>query len=113
MIALINFIKNFFVPKAVLPVPAKYPGRHNISQWMEQKATYFAYEKPDLLYLLFCPSTGDYLPLSVTAGVSREAFLEHLESYNKIKKQYPEAVAIAKGYITPWHIFNGGPSADY
>ena len=56
---------------------------------------------------------GDYLPLNVTAGTSRERFFEHIDTYNALKAKYPEAVQEAKKNVVDWSIFNGGPNADY
>lgn len=109
-----NFIAKLFAPKAVVvPAPARFPSFDNIPAWMEEKVAYFAATCPDKLFYLFCPSMGDYLPLTVTAGASQERFFNHVETYKALKAKYPEAAKEAKENVRDWSIFNGGPREDY
>jgi len=111
-----NFISNLFTKKnVVIPIqePNRFPDFNNIPTWMEEKVNYFAVKYPESLFHLFCPSMADYLPLTVTAGTSKEQFFKHIETYTALKNKYPEAVKKAKENIVSWNIFNGGPQEDY
>jgi len=83
--------------KKGVPISAptkRFPDSGEANDWMSQKVSYYEKYKPDALYRLFDPSTGDYLPLDVHVGSSWKK--EHQEHYRELKKKYPEAVKKAR-----------------
>jgi len=93
--------------------PLRYPERDNIDEWMRSKVDAWKSNRPDRLWMLFCPSFADYLPLNVRSATSLETFKQHLPAYEQLKKENPDAVAEAKKHYTPHNVYPGGPHSDY
>lgn len=102
-----------FKQKAEPQKPPRFPDRNDIDGWMTQQVEYYKQAHPDSVWRLFCPSMGDYLPQAVHAGVSREAFAQHINTYRDLKHQNPEAVKKALSQVVDYNIYRHGPSEDY
>lgn len=108
-----SFFDKLLKPKIEVPVPDRYPGFDNITQWMDSKVAYYEYKYPDSMDRLFDPSSGDYLPLGVIAGTSSKRFKENIEHYRELKKRYPEAVEKAKTQFLHYAYYRDGAPEDY
>ena len=99
---------------SILPEkPARFPERGAVEQWMHQKVAYVNHTTPDHLSDLFNPSSGDYLPLAIVAGIGPQAMNDHLEAYRALKDKFPEAVQKARSQFLDYAFYRGGPSEDY
>lgn len=99
-------------PVAV-PRPDHYPRLHAVNEWMEQVVEFRKKWRPDDLWMLFCPSSGDYIPMRVIAGTSELTFKAHEKHYIKLRDSNPEAASKAKRNYLEYSYFSGGPSDDY
>ena len=78
-----------------IPLPQKrFPSSGEANDWMSQKVAHYARHKPETLYKLFDPTSGDYLPGDVHVGSSWKD--DHQEHYRSLKKQHPAAAKKAK-----------------
>lgn len=91
----------------------RFPSSNNIEEWMLQKVAHFEKNYPEKMYMLFCPSFGDYLPANVVVGVSLDAMKKHLDLYRNIKNKYPDAVEKARKNYCSHSKFIYGDPLDY
>jgi hypothetical protein len=111
-----NFFKNMLSSKQIeplLPAPERFPSFNNVTEWMDQKVAYYAQQHPEKMDNLFNPSSGDYIPRTITAGTSERYFKDNIEHYRDIKKQYPEAVENAKKNYLHYMKSTVGAKEDY
>ena len=108
-----SFFDKLLKPKIEVPEPSRYPEFNNITEWMDSKVAYYEYKYPDKMDNLFCPSSGDYLPLSIIVGTSEKRFQENIGHYRELKKRYPEAVEKAKAGFLEYAYYRGGAPEDY
>lgn len=103
-----------FKKKEVIPAPMTYPSFDtNIVEWMEEVVLYWEKTKPEKMYMLFCPSFGDYIPGHIQAGTSYKKFKENIKAYREIKERYPDAVKKAKESYVDWSKYTDGDPLDY
>ena len=108
------FDKLFGRYSSMLPEkPARFPARGQVEQWMEQKVAYVMHTTPEHLADLFNPSSGDYLPLAIVAGIGQQAMTDHLDTYRALKEKFPDAVQKARSQFLDYAFYRGGPSEDY
>jgi len=106
-------IFGFFKKKEECEKIPRFPSSNNIEEWIFQKVSYFERKCPEKMYMLFCPSFGDYLPANIVVGVSVDAMKKNLEFYRNIKKKYPDAVEKARENYCSHSKFIYGDPLDY
>ena len=105
--------EGIFGKKEPTNCPPKFPEFNNVPEWMEDTVAYWAAERPEKMWMLFCPSSGDYLPLTIAAGTGERLFKENIQLYRNIKSRYPDAVATAKKNYTEYSRSLVGDNDDF
>jgi len=96
--------------------PEKYPPRDDVDGWMERVIAYYKKNRPSEVWQLFCPSSHDYIPMTIHAGLSRAIMQQHMRQYLKLKHQNPDDAqrALRRLHNTGVNsLYNGGPREDY
>lgn len=109
-----KYLRRLFNKKEVIHPPMAYPFFNtNIVEWMEEVVFYWEKTKPEKMYMLFCPSFGDYIPGRIQVGTTIEKFKENIEAYRAIKKRYPEVIKQAQEAYVDWTKYYDGDPLDY
>ena len=106
----------FDVFKKQTDAPERYHPRDDVDGWMERMVAYYKRHHPGEVWQLFCPSSHEYMPMNIHAGLSRVIMQQHMRYYLKLKHQNPEDAqrALRRLYNTSnSSLYNGGPREDY
>jgi len=101
-------------PKVQVVDPGQFPEiGSDIVQWMADVVEYWKATKPEKLWFLFCPSSGDYLPMRVTVGTSSKTMNQHMDAYRRLRDANPAAKAKAREQYLDYSKYSSGPDEDY
>lgn len=108
---LFDFIKrNHSTPE--VKEPPQFPPMNNVDGWMTDMVAFYKARYPDDVWHLFCPSSHDYIPLTLHA-VSTKLLQQHMDHYLTLKSQNPEAATTALKNVRDYNVFPKGPREDY